>query len=60
MSWVLIYIATNFLAPIPLISPEIDDFFLSIFAQVEELPTKWKSGMTAPVNNTSRAAGHNL
>jgi hypothetical protein len=27
MSWVLVYIATNFLAPIPLISPRIDDFF---------------------------------
>jgi hypothetical protein len=26
MSWVLIYIATNFLAPIPLISLRIDDF----------------------------------
>jgi hypothetical protein len=26
MSWVLIYIATNFLAPIPLISAGIDDF----------------------------------
>jgi hypothetical protein len=27
MFWVLIYIATNFIAPIPLISLGIDDFF---------------------------------
>jgi hypothetical protein len=26
----------------------------------EELPIKWKSGTTAPVNNTLRAAGRNL
>jgi hypothetical protein len=26
----------------------------------EELPTRWKSGMTALANSTSRAAGHSL
>jgi hypothetical protein len=36
MSWVLIYIATNFLAPIPLISSGIDDFSTPFSAQIEE------------------------
>jgi hypothetical protein len=36
MSWVLIYIATHFLALIPLISTEIVDFFTSISAQIDE------------------------
>jgi hypothetical protein len=36
MFWVLIYIATNFLAPIPLISVRIDDFSLPICAQIDE------------------------
>jgi hypothetical protein len=26
----------------------------------EELPMKWRFGMTAPVNSISRAAGHSL
>jgi hypothetical protein len=40
MSWVLIYIATNFLAPIPLISHGIDDFLFKFPPKSKNFATR--------------------